>query len=150
MRQREIRKERGDAPVIEIRQPLSDPLAQIGGVAVARHEDEHGDEAVEAIAARQGADARTLLQPQDRHGGLVELLDLRLEKLRARIVFENVEKRLAGMAQRVEAGKLDDVGDLAPDQRDAFRRLRERRRREQANDAQLALDLAASKTFTPT
>ena len=74
MRQREVGKEGGDAAVVKLGQRRADPLAQIGGVAVARHEDEDRDEAVEAVAARERADARPLLQLQDRDRRFVERL----------------------------------------------------------------------------
>ena len=142
VRHREIGKEGRDAAVVELRQRRADPLAKVGGVAVARHEDQNRDEAVEAVAARERADARALLELQDRHGRIVEDVGLRLEKLGARIVLQNVEKRLAGMALRIEAGALQDVGDLYADERNALGGLREGAGGEEPDDPELALDLA--------
>ena len=85
-------------------QIVADLRAHVAVVALARHVDEHRHEAVEAVAPRQHAHARPLVELQDRQRELVERVLVDLEQLVARIVLQHVDQRLAGMAVRIEAG----------------------------------------------
>ena len=78
-------------------QEIADLLADDAVVAVARHEDEHRDEAVELVDAHQRPDARPLAQRQDRLGMLAQGRNGDLEEFVARIGFQYVDQRLAGM-----------------------------------------------------
>ena len=61
-----------------------------------------------------------------------------LEQLVARIVRENVDQRLAGMAAWCQARARNDVGGLAPQQRNVGRVRAVGGRREEAQEAVLA------------
>src|SRR6185437_15200016 len=78
-------------------------LAQGRVVAVARHEDEAGDEPAEGIAAREERHAVALLKAQNAGGEIEEIAIGGLEQLVARQGFENMRERLAVMARRFEA-----------------------------------------------
>ena len=84
----------------------ADLLAHDGIVAVARHEDDDRDETVELVDARQRPDARPLDQAEDRFGMLAQGRHGDLEQFVARIGFEHVGQRLAGMVVGIEAGLL--------------------------------------------
>ena len=111
-------------------------------VALARHEDEDRHEAVEAIVARQHAHARALVEVQDGERELVERVLVDLEQLVARIAFQHRRQRLAGMAVGIEAGAAHQVVDLAPQIGDRAGRARVGRGGEQADDAELADEVA--------
>src|SRR3546814_7313582 len=81
-------------------------------VAVARHKDHAGHEALEGVAAHEEGGAVTLLQVQHADRDLVQVLDRDLEQLVARIVLEDVQQGLAVVAARREAGKLHHGIDL--------------------------------------
>jgi len=72
--------------------------AQRGVVAGAWHVDHAGHETLEGIAAHEESGALTFLQVQHADRDLVEVLDGDLEELVARIVLEDVQKRLAVVA----------------------------------------------------
>ncbi len=116
------------------------PQARV--VAVARHEDEGGDEALERIAAQEQRDALALLQLHDAAGDLVEVVEADLEQLVARIVVEDVDQGLAGVAGRVVVGAADQIEDLLAQQRDVARRLVVGGRGEQADEQAHAVDPA--------
>ena len=112
--------------------------ADVAVVAVARHEDDDRDEAVELVAPRKDAHARPLLERQDGGGEVVERVLVDLEELVARIGLEHVEERLAGMARRVVAGAGKHVRRLAAEIGNGAHRARIGGRGEQADHAQLA------------
>ncbi|GIX16140.1 MAG: hypothetical protein KatS3mg119_0326 [Rhodothalassiaceae bacterium] len=115
-----------------------DLLAQARVVGFARHVDERGDEALEAVAADEGARARPLAQMQDAEGGGEQRILLDLEDLVAREGLEDVGERLAGVAARIETGAPADVLDLAPEQRHGEHAGRIGLGGEQADEAPLA------------
>src|ERR1700752_3670025 len=103
-----------------MRQEGTDARADVGVVFLARNEGENGYEAIELVHPRQRPDARALIEDQDLYDEIVESVDVDLEQFVARIFFENMHQRLAGMAARVEAGALEhprnlvaDIGDLS-------------------------------------
>ena len=111
-------------------------------VAVARHIDEDRDEAVEAVPPRQHAHPRPLVELQDVEREAVERVFVDLKQLVARIGFQHVDQRLAGMARRFETGAADDVVDLAAQVGNGAGRARIGGGREQAAEAALADQLA--------
>ena len=78
----------------------ADLLADNRIVAVARHEDDDGDETVELVDAVERPDPGTLDEAEDRLGMLAQRRHRDLEQLVARIAFEHVDQRLAGMVVR--------------------------------------------------
>ena len=120
----------------------ADAHPHVGVVFVAGDEDEDGDEAVELVRPRQSADARALVEHQDLDDEAVERLDVDLPQLVARIFLQDMDDRLAGMAFRVEAGALEDLGDLVAQIGDLAHRAGVGGRGEEADDAQLALEPA--------
>ena len=110
----EERVEGAHAALIGHGQIVADLSPDAAVIALARDIDEHRHEAVEAVAPRQHAHARPLVELQDRERNLIKRLVVDLEQLVARIGLQHVDQRLAGMALRVEAGAADDVIDLAP------------------------------------
>ena len=123
----------------EDRLPL---LAQLGRVVLARRVDEAGKEALERIAPHEQAEALALAEMQDSHRRAQQLVLGDLEQLVARIVLEDVDQRLAGVTARRQPCARDDVGDLAPQQRNVRRLCAVRGRREQAEEAILAADFS--------
>ena len=120
----------------------ADLLAHDGIVAVARHEDDDGDEAVELVDAVERPDARPLDEAEDRLGMLAQGRHGDLEQLVARIAFEHVDQRLAGMVVGIEAGFLDDGLGLRAQIGDLHHRARVGGRGEQADDPEFAGQLA--------
>ncbi len=133
---------RGGAPFVDPRKELADAPADLAVVAVLRNEDEHRHEAVELVDARERADARPLGEIHDVDGEAVERFLVDLEKLVARIVFENVEESAAGVARRIESGAGNDFRHLVPQIGHLARHARIGARREQPDDAQLAFEPA--------
>ena len=92
---------------------FADLRAHLPAVALARHIDQHRDEAVEAVAPRQHAHPRALLELQDAQREMIERVLVDLEQLVARIGLQHVDQRLAGMRLRIEAGAGQHGVDLA-------------------------------------
>jgi uncharacterized peroxidase-related enzyme len=128
----------GEAPLEDRLQVVADVLPHARIVAVARHEDDHRDEAVEAVDAHQGAHARTFAERQHGHRVLSQQRRVDLEQLVARIGFQHVDQRLAGMIALVEAGRRDDGVGLGTQVGDVEHGAGVGRRGEQADDAQFA------------
>ena len=143
--QRAFRKERiegGDAADEGAGQIVADLGADIAVVAVARDEHQHRHEAVETVAPRQHAHARTFVELQDGERELIERVLVDLEQFVARIMRQHVGQRLAGMAVGVEAGALLDMRDLAPQIGNAVRRAGIGGGGEQADDTEFAHQIA--------
>ena len=134
--------ERTDAAVVGIGEIVPDRLAHVAVEALPRDVDQDRDEAIEAVAPRQNAHARPLVELQHRQRKVIERVVVELEQLVARIILQHVDQRLAGMAVRIEAGAPHDGVDLAAQIRDRARRARIGGRREQPDDAELADELA--------
>src|SRR6478736_5180247 len=127
------------------RQEGSDARAHVGVVFLARNEDEDGDEAIELVSPGQRPQAGALVENQDLHDEIVEGLDVDLDDLVTRIIFENVQERLARMAVRIEAGALEHQRHLVADIRDLAYRASIGARGEQTDETQLALQLAVGR-----
>src|SRR5690348_1160924 len=112
----DMRPEGVDLGGVGLLQNLGKAAAQLGGVAVARHVDEAGDEAAEGIAPGEERDALPLLQAQDAERDVEELVRADLEQLVARVAVEDVEERLAVVARRIEARAFERAIDLAAQQ----------------------------------
>ena len=133
----------GGEPPFEGRLQIGpDLLADDAVVAVARHEGDDRDEAVELVDAVEHPDARPFDQAQDRRGVLAQRRHGNLEQLVARIALEHVDQRLAGMVGRVEARLLDDRLCLRAQIGDLHHRARVGGRGEQADDPQFAGECA--------
>ena len=111
-------------------------------VAVARDEDQARDEAAELVLADEELGAPALLQLGDGDRGLVEVVDVGLEELVARVALEDPEQVLAGVAVRGDPGPLEHRLDLLGDERHPHHRLGVRGGRVEAEEAALADDLA--------
>src|SRR5262249_36186409 len=111
-------------------------------VLVARHVYETGDEAVERVAAQEHAGALALLQRAHALRDAAQVLDRDLEELVARIGLEDMAERLACVARGRETRALDHRGDLVPQQRDVARAAAVRERREEPEEAPLAVGIA--------
>ena len=139
---REERIERRDAADEGARQIVADLDADVAVVAFARHEHQHRHETVEAVAPRQHAHARPLVELQDGEREAIERVFVDLEQFVARIMLEHVGQRLAGMAAGIEAGALLDRRDLAAQIGNAVRGARIGGRGEQPDDAVFADQIA--------
>ena len=137
-----MRIEGDDASVVDLRQQRADPLAHRRGVAVARHIDEQRHEPVEAVDAGEHAHARPRLQIEDAVHPFAQLLHADLEQLVAREALEDVEDRLAVVAGARIAECAEHRIDLVAQERHLRRRGEIGLRREQADDADLALGRA--------
>ena len=140
----EGRIERRDPALVDAGEIGADGRARRGVVALARHEHHDRDEAVEAIAPRQHAHARALVEMHDGEHELEQRVLVDLEQLVARVMLQHGRERLAGMAVRIEAGAAHQVVDLAPQIRDGAGRARVDRRGEQADDAEFADKVAVA------
>ena len=143
--QRAFRKERieGTHLAIERRcEIIADQRPDPAVVALARNVNEDRDKAVEAVAPRQHAHARTLAELKDGKRELIEQVFVDLEQFVARIGLQHIDQRLAGMARRLEAGTADDVVGLAPQIGNGAHRPRIGSRGEQPADAVFADQLA--------
>lgn len=132
----------GGEPALEGRpQIVADLLADARIVTVARHEDDHRDEAIELVDAEQRAHARPLAKRQDRVGVLLQNRHRHLEQLVARIGFQHADERLAGMVGRIEARAGENGARLRAQERDLQDRMRVGGGGEEADDAQFANQL---------
>ena len=132
----------GGSAVERFGEDALEALAQLRGVALARHIDEAGDEARVRVLAHQQPQPLALAKLQDRHRVAVEVLRADLQQLVARIALEDRGERLAAVARRQQSGAGDDVGEFAPQERHLHRVLRIRGVRVQAEEARLADHLA--------
>ncbi len=145
------RRELAAGAMERLHQQLLDALAQVGVVLVARHEDQARDKSVEAVAPHEQPDALVLLQPQDADGDLEQLVLVGLEQVIARILLEDGDQRLVQVALGQEAGARQDVGALAPRQRNLAGADHIGRGRVQPTKRRSPNSLPlASSSFTPT
>ena len=123
-------------------QDLAGPGADARVIAVARHEHQHRDEAVERVAAGEDLHARPVVEVQHAQRGAQQLGLVALEQLVARPGLEDVAQALAVVAVRILAGRTQHMGDLAADQRHFVRGGLVGLGGEQAHEADLARGLA--------
>ena len=136
----QLRGEAGAGAVVGGLQDGLDAPAQRGVVAVARHVDEAGGEALERVLAHEQGQPLPLLQVQNADRDVQQLRHLDLEQLVARVGLQDVQKRLAVMALRVEAGQFHHLRDLAAEVGDLARAAVVGDRGEEAGDQPLADD----------
>ncbi len=141
-RQRQVR-EAGiggrDAPAPGPRQYLPRRLLDRRVVAVARQEQQDGDEAVEGVAAREQPHARAVAKMHDALGDAQKVLGAHLEQLVAGVVGEHVFQALVVMGSWRQPRARQHLLDLAPDQGDRGGRLVIGLGGEQADEADLAV-----------
>ncbi len=90
-------------------------------VALARHVDEAGNEALQRVGAHKYGDTLALLQVEDAGYGVEQLVLVGLEQLVARKRVEDVQQSLAVVTRRRQPGSLEDPADLEPQQRNRAR-----------------------------
>ena len=122
---------------------LLDALAHLGVVAVARHVDQAGVEAVVRVAAHQQPHGAPLVQVDDAAHDADQLRHARLEEFVARIGLQRVEGGLAVVAGRIQAEMFDDVVDLAAQDRNVARAAVVGGGGPQSEEAVFAADAAA-------
>src|SRR5690606_23408464 len=81
-----------------------DALAHFRIVPITRDEDDHRDKTVELVDAHEGAHTWPLSKRKDRLSVLAQDRYADLEKLVARIGFQHVDERLAGMIVGIKTG----------------------------------------------
>ena len=134
----EVGIERDHAALVGFRQQVADLLAHPRVVAVAGNVDERRHEPVEAVDAGEHANTRAGLELEDSLGPLLQLVRADLEQLVAGKRVQNVEQRLAVVAGRRIAGRLDHARHLVAQERDLGRRAHIGLRGEKADEADLA------------
>ena len=87
-----------------LQQLVLHPAAHRGVIAVARQVEQRGHEAPVVVLAQEELDPTTLLQLQDLPGHILDLRDLHLQQLIARIGLQDLHQVIAGMRVRAEAG----------------------------------------------
>src|SRR5690349_24718862 len=92
--------EGGDAARESLRKVGANLRANFAVVALARHVDEHRDETIKAVAPRQHAHARVLLELQNRDREVIEQVLVDLEQLVARVLIDDIGERLAGVDRK--------------------------------------------------
>ena len=134
----EVRRERRQPALVGLGEERRDTLADLGREAVARHEDERGDEPVELVDTREHAHARAQVEVENLDRPLGEQLDRNLKQLVARIGLDDVEERLAVVTIGRKPRGRDDAHGLLPQERNGRDRSRVGGRREQPDDSDLA------------
>ena len=77
---------------------LADPRSDPAVVTLARDVDQNRYKSVETVASRKDPNPRTLIELKNGERELIERGFVDLKQFIARIVFEHVDQRLAGMA----------------------------------------------------
>ncbi len=129
-------------PSIGIREDPVGPRSQLGIVAVARHEEQGGNIAVEPVAADEQLGMRADLQVKHALADAGEVAFRNLEQFVAWIILQHGLEPLAREPRAVVVGRLHDR-QLAPDQRRLVGRPDIGGRGEQADKARLAHHAAA-------
>ncbi len=101
-----------------LEQDALDALAGLGVVAVARHVQQAGEEALVGVAAQQQPHAPPLVEVDDAAEARDQLGHAGLEQLVPRVRLEHVHQRLAVVADRRDAEVIDHALHLVAQQRD--------------------------------
>ena len=123
---------------------LRHQFAQTRSVALARHEDEARDRPLEGVAPREQAHPRARVQVENAEARFEKRVFVVLEQLAARQRLEHVQEGTVVVALGGKTGTLANGGDLAPQQRHLGRRAVVGARREQAEEAVDADDVAGA------
>ncbi len=127
---------------VRVDQEVRDAFAHLRGVPVAGNEHEAGDEAAVRLAEDEQPDAAPLLQAEDSHRDVVELVHVDLEEVVARVRLEDLDEVFVVVARGEESRPLDDGGNLAAQHRHRERAAGVRARRVQPDEPVFADDLA--------
>ena len=111
-------------------------------ILIARDIDDQRDEAVKAVDAGQNPDPRTIRELVDLHAEPRQKICIDLKQIVARVGFQRVEQKFAGMALRVEAEFGDHRLHLRAQQRDLGDRAGVGGGGEEPDNAQFADNLA--------
>src|SRR3954453_16761631 len=114
----EVSLKRRDLPGKRLFEDCPEAAAQLAVVALARHIDKAGNEALQRVATDKDGDALPLLQVENAGYRVEQLVLVGLEQLVARKRVEDVQQSLAVVGRRRRTGALDDPADLEPQQRD--------------------------------
>ena len=98
-------------------QDLLDALAVLGVEAVARDEHQAGEEALVLVAAHEQPQPRALAEAEDAGRDLVQVVDVDLQELVARVGLEDLQQALLAVAAGREGRARHDRPDLAPNDR---------------------------------
>ena len=109
---------RRDLPGKRLFEDCPEAAAQLAVVALARHINETGDEALQRVAANKYGDALPLLQVEDAGYRVEQLILICLEQFVAWKRVEDMQQRLAVVARGRRSGALDDPSNLEPQQWD--------------------------------
>ncbi len=117
-------------------------LAQLGGIGLARHVHQAGDEALVGVAPQEQAQALALACRQDTQRGLVQLILADLEQVVARVGGQDVLQRLGQVPAFGQRGTVQHGRHLLAQQRDLVDARGIGGGAEQADEAVLADHLA--------
>ena len=95
-----------------VREQVLDLEPHLRVEALPGHVHDARDEAPDAVAVHEEADSLALLQVEDAHPGLEELVVAHLEEQVSREGLQDVQERLGGVAVGRVGGALHDPGDL--------------------------------------
>ena len=90
---------------------------QVSGVTIARHEDQTRHEALEIVLADEQRHPLAILQVQDSEARVEQTVLRYLEEFVPREGLQDIHEGLAVVAPARESGALDDVFQLAPQER---------------------------------
>ena len=124
-------------------QQLDQALLQLDVVAVARQRDGDRDRAALGVEAHEHLDLAALLEVEQAHHLGAQVVDRGAEQVVLRERLVQGDGRLVVVRALDQVLGLDDLAQLAAEDRDAAGRLGVGLRREQPDQAQLAEDLAA-------
>ena len=127
---------------VRVDEKVRDAFAHLRGVPVAGNEHEARDEAAVRLAVDEQPDAPPFLEAEDAHRDVVEVVDVDLEEVVARIRLEGLDEVLVVVARGEEPRALDDRGDLATQHRHRERAAGVRARRVQPDEPVFADDVA--------
>ena len=128
--------------VVDLAQDVLHPLAGGRVVEVARQVDEDRHVALVRVAADEDARLVALLQVDDLHDGLEDLVRRGVEQVLARVGLERTQQLVTRVRVAAQPGPAQDVAHLRPDDRDVQGGRRIDPRGPQPHEAALAHDPA--------